>query len=76
MAAWLTFWRDWDGRPTKRVMIAYKAGMTILMPRALAAAALAAGAAANATDGEIHAARQSADENGGAAKSGARRRGQ
>lgn len=76
MAAWLTFRRDWDGRPTKRVMIAYKAGMTVLMPRALAAAALVAGAALAATDGEIHAARQSADKNGGAAKGGARRRSQ
>jgi hypothetical protein len=41
---WFSFDRDFDYRPTRRLVLAYKAGTTLLLPTATADAAEAAGA--------------------------------
>lgn len=41
---WMQFTTDFDYRPTRRVMLAYKAGQTLLIPTAAADAVEAAGA--------------------------------
>ncbi|WP_343711907.1 hypothetical protein [Inquilinus sp.] len=41
---WFSFTSDFDYRPTRRVMLAYKAGTTQMIPTAAAEAAESAGA--------------------------------
>lgn len=41
---WVTFDRDFDYRPTRRIVLAYKAGSTLLIPTVAVEAAEAAGA--------------------------------
>lgn len=41
---WIRFTADFDFRPSRRLTLAYRAGMTLLVPTAAAEAAEAAGA--------------------------------
>jgi hypothetical protein len=43
MMPWFAFDRDFDFRPSRSVMLAYKGGQTLLIPTATAEAAEAAG---------------------------------
>jgi hypothetical protein len=45
---WVTFDRDFDFRPTRRVTLAYRAGSTLLVTTPAAEAAVAAGKARRA----------------------------